>query len=168
MNVIKPVGARTLKTSITVFLCYLLSTLLLKNSNTLIVCVSGIMCIQNTLEDSMEKGKSRVLGTVVGGVVGFIGTLSYSFGVLPQGVYALIAAIGILVTIYVCLCLSLNFCIPNACVTFLAIFINSSGETWFVNAFGRVVDTLLGVLIALLINRFLFVKSFENVVKEND
>lgn len=66
------IGMRNIKTSLSVFLCLLLFELI-NRGNSIFACIAAVICMQNTVVDSMEKGIARVIGTVIGG---FLGALS--------------------------------------------------------------------------------------------
>ena len=162
------IGARTLKTGIAIFLCTLIPPLLFKRTDTLIASVSAIMCIQNSIESSMNTGKHRILGTIIGALTGFVFTYAATLFNNSTMLSSLLAAIGVIITIYLCTAFSIQSSITIACVVFLCIFISVGEEQWFAYSINRVVDTFIGVTIGLIVNKYLFRESFKKAGKEDN
>lgn len=140
-------GMRTLKTAITVILCVALghaSTY----SSPFFIALAGIITIQATTIDSYKMGRTRVLGTVVGVLVGLVFAL-----IGPEN--PLLAGLGIIVVIQVCDKLNWNPAIQIATVVFMAIMTNMKGHDPVVYSLSRLADTSVGVLVALGINHFI-------------
>ncbi|MGL4374613.1 MAG: aromatic acid exporter family protein, partial [Turicibacter sp.] len=67
----KSVGMRTIKTGMAVVLTlYVAKTALI--SNPFYAAIGTVFAMQNTVKSSFVAGKNRVLGTVIGAIVGFI------------------------------------------------------------------------------------------------
>ena len=65
------IGMRTLKTGIAVVLTlYLGQTFLI--SNVFYAVIGTIFALQNTMKSSLVAGKNRLLGTVMGAIIGFL------------------------------------------------------------------------------------------------
>lgn len=61
-------GARTIKTGITVLICSIISLIILKRDTAFVSSMAGVICLQNTVKGSVITGKNRILGTIVGGI----------------------------------------------------------------------------------------------------
>lgn len=160
------IGARTIKTGITVFLCSLISLFLFKRETGIISSMSGITCLENSLETSVNNGKNRIIGTIVGALTGFI--VMYICNSLNSNsvINSLIAGVGTVVTIYICVLFSINKCINTACVMFLILIMDVGQEKWLTYSIIRTVDTFIGVLIGITVNKYIFKKSFNKVKKD--
>ena len=123
---LQTIGARNLKTSLSVFICIIVFELL-GRSSAFFACIAAMMCMQDTVENSYKMGKNRMLGTFLGAIVGLL--LTAIFNVLSIQhfiVYALLTAIGTTIAIYLCI------------------------------FFNRILDTFIGVIIAIIINRVVY------------
>lgn len=159
------IGARTIKSGITVFLCSIISLLVLKRESPFITCFSGFMCLQNNIENSVNTGKNRILGTVFGAVMGFVIMFVCQNIADNMILVSLIAGLGIIATIYMCVLFSIENCIATSCMMFLIIVLNIGQEEWFSYSIIRTIDTFVGVLVGITINSILFQKSFRKVKK---
>lgn len=159
------VGARTIKTGITVLLSSLISFLILKRESAIIASISGVICLQNSVEGSVSTGKNRITGTIFGAIIGFIfASLSRHIG-NNELIISLIAGIGIVATIYLCILFSIQDCISTACVMFLIIMMSISESEWLVYSITRTIDTFVGVLVGITVNKYVLRDSFKKVKK---
>ncbi len=140
-------GMRTLKTAITVVLCVALGHAS-PYASPFFIALAGIITIQVSTIDSYKMGRTRILGTVVGALVGLV------FAVIgPEN--PLLAGVGIVVVIQICDKLKWNPAIQIATVVFMAIMTNMRGHDPLTYSLSRLADTSIGVLVALGINYFI-------------
>lgn len=149
------IGLRTIKSAIAVLI-----SLILFSSEAYFACSTALVCLQNTITDSIETGKQRVLGTIIGGVVGgvfLIGIQYIDIKNIEYGgdllVYILIS-IGILVTIYLCVLFKITDIISLSCMVFLSITTTYAYDQPLLYASNRVFETICGIIIAVLVNRY--------------
>ncbi len=151
------IGLRTLKTALAVFLC-----LLLIPNEPFFACMTAVICLQQTLPHSVQVGVNRALGTIFGGLIGlfflaicrFI-NFHYSFAFGKRPLIDLMVALGIIMVIYIFNLLKRPTAIPIACIVFLAITTVNAYKAPFYYALNRTFETLLGIFIALLVNKFI-------------
>lgn len=62
------IGMRNIKTALSVFICLCFEAI--NQDKALFACMAAVMCVQNTIEDSMKIGISRIIGTIIGGLSG--------------------------------------------------------------------------------------------------
>lgn len=158
MKPLKPlpkIGLRTIKTTIAVFI-----SLLLFSSEAFFACTTAIVCLQNTVPDSIKTGKDRVFGVIIGGTLGglfLIGIhkiprlISYKWSHVL--VYALIS-IGVLATIYICILVGANEIVPLATIVFISITTTYAADIPMLYAINRIIETVCGMVIAVLVNKF--------------
>lgn len=144
-------GLRNIKTAIAVLLCVFLFELI-GRPNPLIACSTTIICMKDTVFNSYKSGVDRLVGTLIGGVVGFVFLLiRQHFALLPTE--ALLVGIGIVLVIYLCTLLKKSDSTAViACIVFLAIVIGVSDMPAYLYAINRMVDTFVGIVVALLVN----------------
>ncbi|WP_066646145.1 FUSC family protein [Christensenella timonensis] len=150
-------GYRAVKTAIAVFACLLLGYLL--NRTAAFAVIAAILCIQPTYDKSKHTGLHRILGTIIGSLFSFI-PLELA-AVLPHYadyLFLFILPALILVLIFLCNILGIKDSVGPSCVIFTAIVLLHSGTTLDTLPYvlTRTAETVVGVLIALPINRFLF------------
>lgn len=134
---------RTVKTGIGVTASMLLEGLVVKNS--LYTAIACIMSMQESVTNSVESGLSRIKGTILGGIIGFV------FASIIQS-NPFVCGIGIIATIHICNSLNLNDEISVATVTFLAIYSGTVETSLLALSVSRVIDTSVGVAIGVWIN----------------
>lgn len=153
---LQTIGARNIKTSLSVFLCIIIFELL-GRSSAFFACIAAMMCMQDTVENSYKMGKNRMLGTSIGAVVGL--TLTAIFNLLDLQhfiIYALLTAIGTTIAIYLCILFNCKGAVNSACIVVFAIMTSLKGVGSYNYAFNRILDTFIGVIIGILVNRFVY------------
>ena len=147
MKLVKP-GMRNIKTGIGVMICMLIGNLKIVDS-TFYAVVACIVCMQTTVKGSLTAGIDRLKGTLIGGVIGFLFVL-----IKPDN--PILAALGIITTIYICNILNINSSISIACVVFCAIQINLGTESPLDYSIHRIIDTSIGIIIGVAVNYLLW------------
>lgn len=143
------IGLRNIKTSISVCIC-----LILFSKDPFFATIASVMCMQDTMEHSVKIGTTRVTGTLIGGVLGlvFLNTTRY---LNVENFVPLITAIGVSTAIYLCNTIKR----PEACamssLVLIAIMIAPATSSAFGYAFKRTVETILGIIVALLVNKYI-------------
>ena len=141
-------GMRTIKTAVATVIAVIVSGFIGAESPFFMV-IAAILTMQFTVADSFKNGKTRVLGTLLGAALGLLMTF-----ILPRNPLGI--GIGILAVIYVCNLLRWNQAIPIASVVFLSIIISEHESRMQIVqfSFSRILDTLVGIGIALAVNYF--------------
>ena len=154
------VGGRTGKTVIAVFSCFLIDTVR-ENG---IPFYAAILCIQHNFKDSLNTALTREIATVIGGILGAI-ILSFEKNVyrIPNELLRyLFLSISLIPIINFSVWVKQEKGTFLMCVVFLCITV-THGNDGNPLAFGmaRIIDTTVGIVIALVINRFSFCRSKE-------
>ncbi|WP_296646580.1 FUSC family protein [Romboutsia sp. 13368] len=143
---LQKIGMRTIKTGIAVAVCTLLARYLVHNP--MYAGVGCVVSVQDTVKGSFKLGFNRVLGTFIGGLVGFLCVL-----INPGN--PIIAGLGIMASIYICTTLDIKSGIVVSAVTFLLVHLGIIDSTPAHYAISRVIDTSVGVAIGIVINYIL-------------
>ena len=160
---LQTIGARNLKTSLSVFICIIVFELL-GRSSAFFACIAAMMCMQDTVENSYKMGKSRMIGTITGGLVGLALTfIALNFNITRFS--GIITGIGIVITIYLLNVFNRKGSVSIACIVLIAIMTNLHGKAPYAYAVDRIIDTFIGIIIALLINNYIY--KYENKVKKD-
>lgn len=162
-------GYRAIKTAIAVFLCLLLG-FVLQRQTALYAIIAAILCIQPTYDKSKKIGLHRIIATLVGAVFSFIALeLATVIPNYDTFWFLFVFPLLLLALIFVCNVLNIKDSIGPGCIIFAVIVFLHAGST--VDALPyvleRMVETIVGVLIALPVNRFLFNPKEPYVPKED-
>ncbi len=168
-------GMRNIKTAVSVLLClvvYVLFPLLAEITNefggkffellTFIVnrqdpmfaCIAAVVVMQSTVADSVSSGKSRIYGTALGAAAGLL-FLLINLSVPVHLLNILLIAIGVVFLIYVCNLLKLQNAVSISVITFLVILISIGQKSPILYAVNRLLDTGIGIVISIFVNRYL-------------
>lgn len=142
------IGMRYLKTALAVTLCILIARAL-NSEYPFFAAVAAVISMENTVANSFESGKSRVLGTLIGGVVGAVFVL-----LGPEN--AFLCGLGTIIIIYLCSVMQWANSIAIGTIVFLSIMLNLGGQSPWLYSLSRVEDTMLGILVALAVNYLIF------------
>ena len=143
----RKIGLRNIKTAISVFICITIFSLL-NRQDPFFACIATVICMKESVYNSYIIGKYRMIGTIFGGVLGFLLISIFSNN-------AIVAALGISLIIYLCNSFGKQDSIVISCVVFLAVMTNLKGVESYIYAMDRIIDTFIGIIIAILVNRAL-------------
>lgn len=136
------IGMRTIKTGIAVTLCCILTKFAVDN---MFYCATAcVVTMQDTIKTSFKMGSQRVLGTLIGGLVGFL-------LVLISPANPILCGIGIMIVIKFCEVLKLSSLVVSS-VTFFSLYLGYIHSAPLVYSIQRVMDTSVGVIMGLIIN----------------
>ena len=155
-------GMRTVKTVLVVALTLLLYWGLAKiwpnrESGAFLAMIAGIVAMQETVGHSLSSGVVRVFGTAFGGLLGILLTLGAM--VFPASIQTPVRIVAICIGTLLCIYLGnwLNFQkgIVIGLVVLLAILLKDEnfsplGSVFY--ALNRVLDTLIGIVLSILVN----------------
>lgn len=113
------------------------------------------MPIQDTFMTSIKSGKYRMLGTIIGAIVGVI-----CYFIKPES--AIVSGIGVAFIIYLCNLLKWPQSAPIGGIVFMAIMVNLKGKNPIYYSFSRVIDTLIGVCVSLVVHYLMSTKKRKN------
>lgn len=149
-----PIGARTLKTGLSVFLCILFFEII-QRPYPFYACIAAVICLKETVETSMQMGKNRIIGTLIGGMIGLILTFIVdTLNLTP--IISIITAIGVILSIYICNLLKKNASVSISCIVIIAIMVNLKTTISYDYAINRMIDTFIGIILAILVNKYVY------------
>ncbi|WP_017812026.1 FUSC family protein [Paenibacillus shenyangensis] len=153
------IGMRNLKTALAVLICLIISQLL-HLEYPFYAVIATIIAMENSVTNSYTVGKNRMMGTIVGAFCGLIFAL-----IDPHN--AILAALGIIMVIYICNLLGWNKSVSIASIVFLAIMLNlRPGESPLLYGTHRVMDTLIGIGVAVLVNYLVYPPNHERGLEQ--
>ncbi|BED92821.1 MAG: FUSC family protein [Candidatus Paraimprobicoccus trichonymphae] len=154
------IGLRAIKTAIAVFFCTLISVILNREDLFCSAAVS-VVCMRQSYKKSLEKGIDRFVGTVIGAAIGYL-ALELS-GYIPyyDKVRIFVLPMCILLVSYFCNLFNRRKSVSIGCVILLVIIarINYDMTNNFMFVIQRVIDTLIGIAISTIINKYFFINK---------
>lgn len=145
-------GLRSIKTALATVLTALLYAFL-PNSNPTFACIGAIFGMGADMEDSRRSGGNRFFGTIIGGFIG-LGLYWLEHLLYPEGNYWLrlpLVSLGVVVMISVCVLFRWPGGVQPGGVVLCIILFNTPAHH-IDYAISRMIDTGVGVVIALLVN----------------
>jgi len=151
------IGQRVIKTSIAVFLCLVFYHLRGYHEGTISAeaAISAIICMQPYVHDTRDYAINRISGTLLGAFWGFLFLLIVPmFSIRGIPLYALMG-LGTLISLYSAVVIHKPDTSSLAAIVFICVVI-AYPEVDFplYHAFRRVLDVLVGTLIAIGVNVF--------------
>lgn len=151
------IGMRIIKSSVAVFLCYIIYLLRGKQGIVFYSQLAVLWCIQPYVDTSLKKALQRTIGTLLGAFFGLIVILFNLYILHENPSYDffkyLINSIMIIPIIYTTVVLRKPDASYFSCVVFLSIVVmHLEGENPYLFVWNRVNDTMIGILIAVLVN----------------
>jgi uncharacterized membrane protein YgaE (UPF0421/DUF939 family) len=150
---VKPkIGLRTIKTALAAALCAFIYFFL--DRNPAFACIGAIFGMGSNFENSIRDGGNRAIGTTIGG---FIGILMYSIYLVfhPEGGYHMLLApllfVGVILLIICCQRFWVGGIQPGGVVLCILLF-NMTADTYVSYALNRMLDTFIGVVMAIIVN----------------
>ena len=152
------IGLRNIKTALAVLLC-LLVALIFPSISPLNAGIAAIVCMRPTPGKTVETGINRFIGTMIGGIFGYL--LIVLSAVVPYYEdYLFVLVIPALMTLCISTCVWLKKydSVVICCVVYLIIALEIGDNTGSaINYVAmRILDTIIGIGFATLINKFVF------------
>lgn len=150
-------GLRAIKTAVAVFLC-LAVQFLFQRENAFYSGIAAVVCMQPLPKQTVHTGISRFIGTLIGGLMGFVLIeLAQWIPGYQNGWYLLIIPIGIIFCITVCLILRCKGSVAICCIVFLniATHFERTIDSNVLYVVDRMIDTTIGILAAVLVNHLI-------------
>ncbi|WP_238883642.1 aromatic acid exporter family protein [Clostridium sp. YIM B02551] len=145
------IGLRNVKTALSVLTCILFFEIIRWGESPFYACIASVICMGDSVENSMKAGKNRLIGTLVGGLYGIFFIFIYPFVPIPL---PLLVSLGIVIVIYTGVLIKKPASVSISCVVFLAITTNLKGITSYGYAVNRIVETAVGIIIAIFVNKY--------------
>ena len=147
-------GLRNIKTALAVMLCMIVFDLIHRD-NPFFACIAAVFCMKDTVANSISMGKNRILGTILGGIIGIVLIFFSTHFQFLYHISPLVTAIGVSLSIYICTLLKKPESVIVSCIVISGIMINYASQVnSYVYAVNRSVDTIIGIIIAILVNKY--------------
>lgn len=148
------IGMRNIKTATAAAFCALIYFFL--DRSPAFACIGAIFGMGSDLETSKLHGGNRVFGTVIGGLLGIVMFRIYLI-FHPDGgrslLLVLLTFIGVVLLILLCQVFWVGGVQPGGVVLSILLF-NTPVDSYVSYALNRILDTAIGVIVALVVNSF--------------
>lgn len=149
------IGQRNIKTALSVFICIIFFELIGKESSATFACISAIMSMQDTVENSLDHGTHRLAGTFAGSILGIIFIFLSNYFQMGIILKPLIVSIIIILIIFFYNTFEKQDSIAICSMVFIVIALTYDNKTdAYIYALQRTADTLVGVIVAILVNKY--------------
>lgn len=149
------IGKRILKSSLAVFLCFVIYLLRGEEGIVFYSCIAAVLCMQQDSSNTRRVAANRVVGTLIGGFSGMLVLIIEKQLVpvdLPIVTYAFISFM-IIPIIYVTVLLKKTSASYISCVVFMSVTVSHGADiNPYLFACNRMLDTLIGIFVAYGIN----------------
>ncbi|MGL4607008.1 MAG: FUSC family protein [Eubacteriaceae bacterium] len=155
LSQLPPVGMRNIKTGLSVLICLVAFAIMGPQFNPFFACIAAVVCMGSSIEDSVDAGWNRILGTIIGGVAGILGI--FICNMIPWDMaYMVLIPLGTVGLIYLCTLMNKPGAIIMCCVMFISVMTTFPQEVGsYMLAFLRLLETSFGVMVAFLVNMFI-------------
>lgn len=151
------IGLRNIKTAVSVFLCIALFQIL-DRPDPFYACIAAVMCTKETVGITYKASSDRMIGSIIGGFIGLILMITKKYIEFPLSI-ALMTGIGIVTVICLCNLIKRPGACAISCIVPLSIITISHNSTPYIYVFNRVLDTFIGIIITVVINRFIYPRN---------
>ncbi len=158
MKLHKP-GMRTIKTALAVVITLFIGDLLSIQSP-FIASIAAIISMETSVSESFKSGRNSIYGTVLGGLVALIFSLT-----LPTNTFVI--GLGVVVVIYLCNLFGWKDTIKISIFVFLSILLSYESGSHINYVIHRTLDTFLGLVIGTLINFFVLPPNVQKRVVDS-
>lgn len=148
---------RTIKTGLAIFLVLLVAQVLDINSP-LFAGVATLITMQGSVSASWKAGKNRMLGTMLGAIIGLIFSI-----IAPNN--PLVIGLGVVIIIHLCNALNWKKAISISSIVFMAIMLNQSKGNRLSYSIYRTLDTFLGIIVGMVVNYFISPPNIEKNIQ---
>ncbi len=115
-------------------------------------CIASVICLQDTIENSVKFGISRILGSFFGGLAAVLLSLLNAYVFSSRG-DIFVCVFGVILLIWFCNSINHKEASSITVITFLIIIIGIDFARPLVAAVNRTFGTALGAAIAIFINK---------------
>lgn len=165
------IGLRTIKTTLAVFFCLLVQLVFsVDQMHIFYAAIAAIVCMRETAEQSLLFGVQRFIGTIIGGIIGYILIrINQYIPYYHEGLYIVILPLFTMLGISICAKLKQRNAVVICCVVFLGIVLdpnlNTENTLWYIIL--RIFYTTIGIVITTLLNKYFFPNVEEEAFEED-
>lgn len=149
------IGMRIIKSAVAVLLCFGVYLLRRRTGIPFYSALAALWCLQPYVSNSLKMAAQRTIGTLIGAVFGIVVLVAelYVFPIHDALAGYLVSSLMLIPILYTTVLMKQKSASYFSCVVFLSITVTHlTDANPFVFALNRVLDTLIGVGVGLLVN----------------
>ncbi|MGC6769264.1 FUSC family protein [Enterococcus sp. LJL128] len=156
------IGLRTIKTGVSVFICILLS-ILLRRETYVVSAITAVFTLREDMSNTLSFGKHRVAGNTIGALTSVF--VIFIFNLFGDSELVQLIAVPLTIVAMITILVRFQFQegVVGATATLLTIVFMIPAHSSYVYALNRVVDSFIGLGVAILVN-YLLPTKFEPVL----
>lgn len=149
--VIPKLGLRNISTAVSIFLVYASFILFGREDDAFFACIAAVVATQVNVEESIKSAKARMIGTMLGGFIGFI--TMHIILYFNHKIDVILIPIATSILIYLCNLIKRPSSTQIACIVLLSTLIahKPEGTSVYVYVLTRSLDTFYGVMVAIVV-----------------
>ena len=150
-------GLRAIKTTIAVAFCIILA-IIFKREDKFYASIAAIICMCKTNSETLAAGLRRIVGTVIGGAVGLAVLLVTRLSPNEEMINLFLCPFCVVLIIYICNVAGRKSSVEIGTIVALGLLMSRPEpySNTFMYVANRVLDTSMGILVAMFVNKFLF------------
>lgn len=151
------IGKRVFKSFIAVLLCFAVYMLRGREGIPFYSAIAALQCMQPYKESTKQIAAQRTIGTIIGAIFGLVVELIelYLLGNGDSLEYYLLVSVFVAAVLLTAAAINKKNTAYFSCVVFLSItVVHMDDPNPYLFVWGRVLDTMIGILIGILINSF--------------
>lgn len=170
-----PIGMRIIKSAIGVLLCFVIDYFRKGQGIVFYSQLAVLWCMQDYTKQTLANAKQRIIGTVIGALYGLVLIVASTkvgdkfFDDSASQSIAFVVIRGVLISLFIVVVIYTTVVIKKkqaayfSCVVFLSIVVNHlSDVNPFLFVWNRVLDTLIGIALGVLVNCFSLPREHKN------
>lgn len=154
------IGFRAIKTAIAVSICAFVS-MFYNHEDIFCACIASVICMEQTYNKTLNTGINRFIGTIIGGITGYFALELCYFSNHYKWMRIFFLPLCILCVVYFCNLINRKEAVSIGCVVVIVVL--SRSPQAFSNTLNyviqRVCDTIIGIFVAMLVNKIDFKKE---------
>lgn len=150
------IGMRTLKTVLSVFICFLIAYF--RDASPFYSAIAAVISMKEDHLTGLNEGKTRMKGTIIGGLFGLICLLFLEFIGIDKNRLILeyfVFSLFLIPIIYSNLKIKSSSSVSLSCIVFLSIVASEKTASPFVRVFDRTLETFIGIIVSVVVNLIL-------------
>ncbi len=147
------VGMRAIKTVLSVFICFIISYF--RDASPFYSAIAAVVSMKEDHETGLTEGKTRLKGTIIGGIYGLICLLFIDYvDFINTNIYLefLVFSLFLIPIIYSNLKIKSSGSVSLSCIVFLSIVVSDKAVSPYIRVYERTLETFIGVIVSVLIN----------------
>ena len=159
-----PIGMRIIKSAIGVFIGFAIYFIRGRQGTPFYTALSVLWCMRPYISEAKQMAKQRTIGTLLGGLYGLLliivehNVIRFQY---PEFLRYVVISLLLIPVLYTTVLIKKKNASYFACVVYLSVVVlHIQDENPYLFVFNRVLDTLVGIVVGLVVNTFSVPKTY--------